>query len=129
MHPETHMPAADQIEYRQLISTLADRLPHGCVNPRVEDVPLLSNKDIPLICRMEVDVMDHLVGELDINADADAIAQADFCHLGTRYALALERACRRAICYALLREIESREREAQLDDYEWVREPLEAEAL
>ncbi len=126
---QNQLNADDRIAYELLLSECADHVGDvWCGKPSLEQMPQLKPADIALICRnFQVDVMDCLADEIDLTPCAADIEAHDFCALGAYTALAIERACRRAVAYDVMCVLETRQiaedREAQ--EVEWVRGPLE----
>jgi hypothetical protein len=106
---------ADKLAYEQLISSAADQVPHTvCGTPKLEELPKLECEDIALVCRsFPIDVNDNI--EIDYAACAGDLVSERFCQLGVHFAGMLERACRLAIAYDVMCELEERERYAQIE--------------
>lgn len=103
-----HDPAADRALYRQLISACADQVPETFIGRHdVEQLPALTAEEIALVCRHEDDAVEYLIDGLDLT-QLGAVA-ADECELGRRMAALLQRACRRAIAYGVMCEVEQRQ--------------------
>jgi len=112
MSRHNQLTPADLTTYSQLISWAADQLPHTvCGKPGLEQLPELKAPDIALICRaFPVDVTDQLANEdVDFEAETTLLEHQDLAALGKRRAESLERACRAAIAYDVMCELEQRE--------------------
>lgn len=114
---------ADKAQYEQLISWAADHVPHTvCGKPSADQLPRLSPEDISLITRCSaIDVADQLDIAEHLEQFAADIVAKDACQLGVRMVTLLETACRNAIAYDVMCELEERERQEQIDrdHHEW----------
>lgn len=104
---------AQKLEYDGLISACADHvgLP-VCGKPDIDQLPPLKPEDIALVMScFGLDVSDNLDISEHFESFASDIEAQDFCRLGARVAVLLERACRNALRYDVMCELERREQE------------------
>ena len=101
--------------YLRLIDRCADHIGETmCGRPGVEQLPQLTPAEIALVIRSdESEVQDHLRDMLSLSACAADIEMRDFCNLGVRLAMLLERACREAVAYDVMCVIEERRAESE----------------
>lgn len=101
---------ADQVAYSNLLSWAADQVPHTvCGKPGIEQLPQLQPADVALVCRsFALDVTEQLIDD-DLDAETALIERQDFAALGKLRAERMERACRAAIAYDVMCELEQRE--------------------
>lgn len=104
---------AQKIEYEQLISACADHVGEPvCGKPGIDQLPRLKPEDIALVMRcFAIDVLDNLDIAEHFESFASDIEAQDFCRLGARVAVLLERACRETLRYETMVELERREQE------------------
>lgn len=121
----SQLTSAQKLEYDGLISSCADHVGEPvCGKPDIDQLPRLKPEDIALVIRsFALDVSDNLDITEHFESFAADIEAQDFCRLGARVAVLLERACRNALRYDVMCELEVRQiaEDRERDLAEWRR--------